>query len=178
MPIVEVDGSTGATTVPTVFPSWVSIRSFCGNERLWLAKRPFVARILTSMKIEERPYVIAIVDDDQRVLESLGELLESAGYSARLFDSAEAFLQADAVKEIDALISDIRMPDVSGFDFRRVVRHRFPGLPMVLITGIPVTSEDVVPRDTAILQKPVAASDLHQVILDLRNRVAGDGTAR
>jgi hypothetical protein len=41
-----------------------------------------------------------------------------------------------------------------------------------MITGIPVTSEDVVPRDTAILQKPVAASDLQQVILQLRDEAA------
>ena len=52
------------------------------------------------MKIEQCPY-IAIVDDDQRVLESLGNLLESAGYSVCLFDSAEAFLQADRVNEIE-----------------------------------------------------------------------------
>src|SRR5712671_3355448 len=72
--------------------------------------RPSAARILRLMKIDERPYVVAIVDDDRRVLESLGELLESEGYAVRLFDSADAFLRADALQDIDALISDIRMP--------------------------------------------------------------------
>ena len=60
----------------------------------------------------------------------------------------------------------VRMPGVSGFDFRRVVRHRFPGLPMVLITGIPITDDDVVPRDAVILQKPVVIEMLEHVIAE------------
>jgi FixJ family two-component response regulator len=78
-----------------------------------------MAHILSAMKIEARLQVIAIADDDPRVLESLGELLESAGYSVRLFNSADAFLRADAVNEIDALISDIRMPGVDGIELQR-----------------------------------------------------------
>ena len=97
----------------------------------------------------------------------------TAAYSAR-----EALDLLDESPEIRLVVSDIRMPEVSGFDFRRVVRHRFPGLPMVMITGIPVTSEDVVPRDTAILQKPVAARDLQQVILQLRDEAARDASDR
>jgi len=122
---------------------------------------------------------VLIVDDDREAADALSLALQGYGHNvAAAYSAREALDLLDENREIRLVVSDIRMPEVSGFDFRRVVRHRFPGLPMVLITGIPVTSEDVVPRDTAILQKPVAASDLHQVILDLRNRVAGDGTAR
>ncbi len=122
---------------------------------------------------------VLIVDDNRDAADALAMALREYGHTVTAAYSArEALDLLDESPEIRLIVSDIRMPEVSGFDFRRVVRHRFPGLPMVMITGIPVTSEDVVPRDTAILQKPVAASDLQQVILELQNRVAGDKTAR
>ena len=119
-----------------------------------------------SMKIEERPYVIAIVDDDRRVLESLGELLESAGYSARLFDSAEAFLHADAVKEIDALISDIRMPGVDGIELQQRVGIECPQLPVILITARSDISPAVMPQpnNRGIFRKPVDGAELIKAI--------------
>ena len=92
-------------TVPSFFLSWFYVSHFEAPEPFRLAKRLFVTGILRSMEIEERPHVIAVVDDDHRVLESLGELLESAGYSVRLFDSAEAFLQADAIDTVDAVVA-------------------------------------------------------------------------
>jgi FixJ family two-component response regulator len=118
------------------------------------------------MNIEQHPYVIAIVDDDHRVLESLGELLESAGYAVRLFDSAEAFLQADAVKEIDALISDIRMPGVDGIELQQRVGVQRPQLPVILITarsdvdlaGIPQ------PNNRGVFRKPVDAAELIKAV--------------
>jgi DNA-binding NtrC family response regulator len=122
---------------------------------------------------------ILIVDDNRDAADTLAMALQEYGHNvAAAYSAREALDLLDENPGIGLVVSDIRMPDVSGFDFRRVVRHRFPKLPMVLITGIPVTSDDVIPRDTAILQKPVAVSDLQQVILDLQNRVAGDESAR
>src|SRR5215470_14862833 len=114
------------------------------------------------MKIEARPHVIAIADDDQRVLESLGELLESAGYSVRLFDSADAFLQADAVNEIDALISDIRMPGVDGIELQRRVDIKRPQLPVILITARDdVDLAEVSHRNNrGVFRKPVDPTEL------------------
>jgi len=114
------------------------------------------------MKIEERPYVIAIADDDQRVLASLGELLESAGYSVRLFNSAEALLRAEAVSEIDALISDIRMPGVDGIELQQRMAVMRPELPVILITARSDVDLGVIPRpnNRGIFRKPVDAAEL------------------
>ena len=118
------------------------------------------------MKTDERSYVIAIVDDDQRVLESLGELLESAGYAVRLFGSAEAFLQADAPREIDALISDIRMPGIDGAELQQRVAVQRPQLPVILITA----RSDVdpaglrQPNNRGVFRKPVDAAELIQAL--------------
>ena|SRR5438094_4973913 len=122
---------------------------------------------------------VLIVDDNRDAADALAMALREYGHTVTAAYSArEALDLLDESPEIRLVVSDIRMPEVSGFDFRRVVRHRFPGLPMVMITGIPVTSEDVVPRDTAILQKPVAAHDLQQVILQLRDEAARDASDR
>ncbi|QEX15746.1 response regulator [Hypericibacter terrae] len=79
--------------------------------------------------------VVAIVDDDKRLLESLEDLLESAGHVVRTFASAQALLDSDAVPKIDCLITDIGMPGVDGFELQRVMRQRRPGLPVIMITG-------------------------------------------
>jgi FixJ family two-component response regulator len=78
--------------------------------------------------------VVAVVDDDYRVLESLEDLLESAGYRVRLFASARQFLDS-AIAEVDCVISDIGMPGVDGFALQHIIRNFRPTLPVILITG-------------------------------------------
>ena len=81
------------------------------------------------------PYVVAVVDDDVRILESLESLLESAGHSVRLFCSAEDLLAKTAFTGMDCLISDIAMPSIDGFELRRLAHAARPELPVILITG-------------------------------------------
>ena len=61
-------------------------------------------------------FLIGVVDDDPRVLESFEELLASGGHKALLFPSAEAFIDANGFQEVDCLISDIGMPGMSGLE--------------------------------------------------------------
>lgn len=78
--------------------------------------------------------VVAVVDDDPRLLESLEDLLESAGYRARCFSSAQAVLD-DGLSDVDILITDIGLPNIDGFELRTMARAVRPGLPVFLITG-------------------------------------------
>src|SRR5262249_28459416 len=79
--------------------------------------------------------LVAIVDDAPRLLESLEELLESAGHAVRAFSSAQTLLDSDALPDIDCLITDIGMPGMNGFDLQSLVSERRPDLPVFLITG-------------------------------------------
>jgi FixJ family two-component response regulator len=79
--------------------------------------------------------VVAVVDDDYRILESLGNLLESAGHTVQLFASAKELLEKIELSEIDCLISDIGMPAMDGLALQRLLRISRPGLPVILITG-------------------------------------------
>jgi FixJ family two-component response regulator len=78
--------------------------------------------------------MIAVVDDDPRLLESLEDLFESAGYVARTFSSAKALLDT-GLSEIDCVITDIGMPIMDGFELHDLVKKVRPNLPVFLITG-------------------------------------------
>ena len=78
--------------------------------------------------------MIAVVDDDPRLLESLEDLLESAGHVVRTFSSAEALIAA-GLSDVGCLITDIGMPAMDGFELHDVMRKARPDLPVFLITG-------------------------------------------
>lgn len=84
---------------------------------------------------ESTRFVVAVVDDDSRTLESLADLLEAAGYDVRLYSSGISAWNQCPWSEIDCLMSDIGMPDMSGFELRRLALSRRPELPVILITG-------------------------------------------
>jgi FixJ family two-component response regulator len=81
------------------------------------------------------PFIIAVVDDDRRILESLGNLLESADYAVRLFSTATALLDSGCLARIDCLITDIGLPLMDGVELARLVQVARPELPTILITG-------------------------------------------
>jgi|SRR5689334_2478794 FixJ family two-component response regulator len=83
--------------------------------------------------------ILAIVDDDQGILRSLEDLLESADYAVRAFISGDALLQSGCLPDIDCLISDIDMDGMDGLELLCVVQSLRPGLPVILITGYPDT---------------------------------------
>jgi len=78
---------------------------------------------------------VGVVDDDHKILESIEDLLESAGYSVRLFSSSAAFLEANALLTIACLICDICMPGMDGWALERLIAERQPQLPVIFITG-------------------------------------------
>jgi FixJ family two-component response regulator len=79
-------------------------------------------------------HTIAVVDDDPRLLESLENLLESAGYQVHLFGSAQTMLDS-GLGHLDLLITDIGMPGMNGFDLHSAVKRARPDLPVFLVTG-------------------------------------------
>jgi len=84
--------------------------------------------------VNERKRTIALVDDDPRVLESLGELFESSGYVVRAYPSARGLIDA-GLSNVDCLITDIGMPVVDGFELYGLVKSVRPDLPVFFITG-------------------------------------------
>jgi CheY-like chemotaxis protein len=78
---------------------------------------------------------VVVVDDDLRDLKTLGDLLHSAGYDARLFSSGEEFLASPGIRTTRCLISDIGMPGVNGIELSRRIKAQGMEIPCILFTG-------------------------------------------
>ena len=120
---------------------------------------------------------IAVVDDDPRLLESLADLLESAGYEARTFSSAGTLL-AGGLLDLDLLITDIGMPGTDGFELRDLVMKERPGLPVFLITGRhEIANQDRARDSSGFFRKPFDARRLLAAVAEaLRNQEGEDET--
>ena len=81
------------------------------------------------------PAVVAVVDDDESVRESLPDLLREFGFSAQAFASAEEFAASDSVGPTRCLILDIAMPGMSGPDLQRELARRGRHIPIIFITA-------------------------------------------
>lgn len=82
---------------------------------------------------------VLIVDDEPIILKTLGAVLESDGFAVRVAEDGFAGLKALREMPPDAIISDLRMPNMSGFEFLAIVRRRFPHIPVIAISGEYVT---------------------------------------
>jgi FixJ family two-component response regulator len=82
----------------------------------------------------ERKFV-AIVDDDDSVRGTLHELLRSAGFSSRTFESAEDFLGSGQQQQTACLITDIRMPGMSGLELQARLNAERCRIPTIFITA-------------------------------------------
>lgn len=78
---------------------------------------------------------VAIVDDEAPMREALLDLLDEAGLSARAFVSGEEFLQSGHQAECSCLITDIRMPGISGLDLQARLNTARLRIPIIFITA-------------------------------------------
>jgi two-component system response regulator FixJ len=79
--------------------------------------------------------VVHIVDDDEGLRESLAFLLRSANLGVRSFESAKAFLGELPHAMPGCVITDVRMPDMSGIELLRRLKELKIGVPVIVITG-------------------------------------------
>jgi len=79
--------------------------------------------------------VIAIIDDDESMQDSLQDLMESAGLVARRFGSAEEFLESDLHRRAACVIADIRMPKMSGLELQARLKEEECDIPIIFIAA-------------------------------------------
>ena len=79
---------------------------------------------------------ILVVDDDASIRKSMTMLLNAAGYEVSTAEHGfDALLQLRMAPPPDVIISDLNMPQMSGFEFLSVVRRRFPEIPVIAVSG-------------------------------------------
>jgi FixJ family two-component response regulator len=79
--------------------------------------------------------LVAIVDDDDSVRGTLKELLRAAGFSSQTFESAEHFLGSGHQQDTACLITDIRMPGMSGLELQARLNAERCRIPTIFITA-------------------------------------------
>ncbi len=119
----------------------------------------------------EKPFAVLVVDDEpdlraimQRVLTMRGYRVITAGGVVEAVDAAEH--EADP---LDLLITDVRMPDGLGTDLARRLRERWPGLPVLFVSGVSrhrASAEGLV-DDGSLLEKPFNPRQLSEAAAEV-----------
>jgi FixJ family two-component response regulator len=81
--------------------------------------------------------LISIIDNDTLARYGVVALVESLGYKAVSFSSAEHFLASGAITETTCLITDVRMPGLSGLELQEALRAQGHRTPVILMTAYP-----------------------------------------
>src|SRR5579864_3926288 len=87
------------------------------------------------MPVDRTSKLIAIIDDDEAMQDSLRDLMEAAGLVARCFGSAEEFLESGLHRQAACLITDIQMPKMSGLQLQARLKDEECDIPIIFITA-------------------------------------------
>lgn len=112
---------------------------------------------------------ILAVDDDPAVLGLFVSALGRAGYRALKADSGASALALLATEHVDAIITDLAMPEMPGIEFMRRVRERDPDLPILVITGAPAIDTAIESIDVGVfryLTKPITPAEIVRAASD------------
>jgi len=113
------------------------------------------------------PLLVAVVDDDESIRESLPDLLREFGFAAQTFASAEEFLASGTIDAIKCLILDVAMPGMSGPDLHRELQRRRQQIPVIFITahGSEATRPQLIAQGAVdCLLKPFSDTALREAI--------------
>jgi FixJ family two-component response regulator len=117
--------------------------------------------------------LIAVIDDDAPVRRAIENLLRSSNLEPLLYPSAEAFLADLSLVQVDLIISDIKMPGMTGIDLQATLAQRRLVIPIIFISA--VLDEHIVERALAngaklCLQKPFDERELMTAIAAILSR--------
>ena len=122
--------------------------------------------------------VVHIVDDDEAVRQSLSFMLGSAGLPVRLYESATVFLRSMDPSLCGCLVTDIRMPEMTGIELLRRIKDRMPCLPAIVITGhgdVPLAVEAMKAGAVDFIEKPFDEEALLKAVRAALETAGGEG---
>ena len=112
--------------------------------------------------------LVTIVDDDESVRDALKGLLQSAGFAAAVFSSAEEFLRSSNHDKTSCLILDVHMPAMNGLELQRRLGGAQCRIPMIFITALddPSTRAQALKAGAVdFLKKPFSCDALLNAVL-------------
>src|SRR5215471_7890685 len=124
--------------------------------------------------------IVHVIDDDEAVRQSIEFLLRTSGVTARTYDSASAFLDVLPTVESGCIITDVRMPGISGIELLRRLGEMRIRIPVIVITGhgdVPLAVEAMKNGAIDFLEKPFEDELLLGAVRSALNR-AQENAAR
>lgn len=118
---------------------------------------------------------VHVIDDDEAMRDSLAFLLDVSGFDPVLYDSADAFLAALPVAGGGCVLTDVRMPGMSGVELARRLAAEGFGLPIIVMTGhgdVPMAVEAMKTGVVDFIEKPFSDEVLIRAIKAAVSRAA------
>jgi len=122
--------------------------------------------------------IVFVLDDEQTVVVALARMLEASGFEVRTCTSAAEFLEQHAADTPGCLVTDLRMPGMSGLELQQALHDRGTDRAIVFITGqgdIPTTVRAMKAGAVSFLSKPVQRAEL---VAAVHEALLKDATAR
>jgi len=120
--------------------------------------------------------VVIVLDDDLAVVSSLADLLRAERCVVHTATRPSAALGIIRNIKVDAVISDVVMPEMDGYEFYMRVKEEFPHLPVILMTAYNYDKDHILKRsrlaglEGALFKKPVNPGKLRQMLCDIRQK--------
>lgn len=111
--------------------------------------------------------IVHVIDDDEAMRASLAFLLDTSGLTARSYDSATSFLETFDAAAPGVLVTDVRMPEMTGLELVRRLKARNLDMPIIMITGhgdVSLAVEAMKAGVVDFLEKPFAEQRLLDAI--------------
>jgi FixJ family two-component response regulator len=121
--------------------------------------------------------IVLVVDDDESMREAIHELLSATGFTNVTYASAEELLAGGRIDEAFCLVSDFKLPSMSGLELLSELRRQGSQLPTIVITGHDtpgLSQEAALHGAVAYLVKPFSGRALLTALESLRNDSGGD----
>ena len=117
---------------------------------------------------------LLLVDDQREITQALKEGLEPAGHSCVAYQNPRKALQRFKREPFDAVITDLRMPDLDGIQLMLAVRELRPETPVIILTGYADIQNAISAVNNgafAFLQKPVKLTELLETLSQIERKL-------
>lgn len=118
-------------------------------------------------------FTILIIDDEKNIREGLGTALELEGYDVKLAENGEIGLKLIEKGDIDLVITDLRMPGISGEEVIAKVTGESPGIPVIVLTGHGSIDSAVTAMRNGVYDFLTKPLNLDRLILIVKRALAG-----
>lgn len=114
--------------------------------------------------------IVSIVDDDRSIRRATRSLVRSLGWDVRVYESGEAFLDADLIGDVACIISDVHMKGITGLEMYEALLERGLAPPVIFITAFPsdATREQAMKLGAiCVFSKPVDPAQIQKRLEDV-----------